>query len=104
MSNGESKIAIFKVRLCYGFAIALRALFLGILCLLIASRKLAMTHPLPPPQGRGNRGATKMHALCHCEHSQECVASNRVGILCLLIAALVALARNDPTERHCEHS
>ncbi|MDE7196853.1 MAG: hypothetical protein K2N69_07535, partial [Helicobacter sp.] len=31
MSNGESKIAIFKARLCYGFAIALRALFLGVL-------------------------------------------------------------------------
>ena len=37
MSNGESKIAIFKAALCCGFAIALRALFLGILCLLIAS-------------------------------------------------------------------
>ena len=31
MSNGESKIAIFKAALCYGFAIALRALFLEIL-------------------------------------------------------------------------
>ena len=30
MSNRESKIAIFKAALCYGFAIALRALFLGI--------------------------------------------------------------------------
>ena len=30
MSNGESKIAIFKAALCYGFAIVLRALFLGI--------------------------------------------------------------------------
>ena len=30
MSNGESKIAIFKARLRYGFAIALRALFLVI--------------------------------------------------------------------------
>ena len=29
MSNGESKIAIFKAALCCGFAIALRALFLG---------------------------------------------------------------------------
>ena len=45
MSNGESKIVIFKAALCYGFAIALRALFRvilcffvgGILCLLIAS-------------------------------------------------------------------
>ena len=31
VSNGESKIAIFKAALCCGFAIALRALFLGIL-------------------------------------------------------------------------
>ena len=31
MSNGESKIAESKAALCYGFAIALRALFLGIL-------------------------------------------------------------------------
>ncbi|MDE7195602.1 MAG: hypothetical protein K2N69_01120, partial [Helicobacter sp.] len=94
MSNGESKIAIFKAALCCGFAIALRALFLGILSYspspaegvrgwvvmlrrsrnilslrealaswqstvlgihgrLIASLALAMTHPLPPPQGRG---------------------------------------------------
>ena len=30
VSNGESKIAIFKAALCYGFAIALRALFLVI--------------------------------------------------------------------------
>ena len=30
MSNGKSKIAIFKAALCYGFAIALRALFLVI--------------------------------------------------------------------------
>ena len=30
MSNGESKIAIFKAALCCGFAIALRALFLVI--------------------------------------------------------------------------
>ena len=43
MSNGESKIAIFKAALCCGFAIALRALFLGILCSLIASLTLAMT-------------------------------------------------------------
>ena len=43
MSNGESKIAIFKAALCCGFAIALRALFLGILCLLIATLALAMT-------------------------------------------------------------
>ena len=43
MSNGESKIVESKAALCCGFAIALRALFLGILCLLIASLALAMT-------------------------------------------------------------
>ena len=32
MSNGELKIAESKAALCYGFAIALRALFLVILC------------------------------------------------------------------------
>ena len=31
MSNGDSKIAESKAALCCGFAIALRALFLGIL-------------------------------------------------------------------------
>ena len=41
MSNGESKIAISKAALCCGFAIALRALFLGIL------------YPLPCGGGRG---------------------------------------------------
>ncbi|MDE6044577.1 MAG: hypothetical protein K2F85_03545, partial [Helicobacter sp.] len=34
-SNGESKIAIFKARLCCGFAIALRALLLGIVCVFV---------------------------------------------------------------------
>ena len=43
MSNGESKIVESKAALCCGFAIALRALFLGILCSLIASLTLAMT-------------------------------------------------------------
>ena len=38
------EIAESKARLCYGFAIALRALFLGILCSLIASLALAMTN------------------------------------------------------------
>ena len=98
------EIAESKAALCCGFALALRALFVRDSVPVDGFASLAMTHPLPPPQGRGNRGATKTHALCHCEHSQECVASNRVGIPCLLIAALVALARNDPTERHCERS
>ncbi|MDE6045660.1 MAG: hypothetical protein K2F85_09140, partial [Helicobacter sp.] len=52
----------FKAALCYGFAIALRALFLGILlllcwgilCLLIASLALTMTQP--------NVIASKQHA------------------------------------------
>ena len=43
MSNGESKIAESKARLCYGFAMALHALFLGILYLLLASLTLATT-------------------------------------------------------------
>ena len=59
MSNGESKIAIFKAALCCGFAIALRALFLGIVCMLIASLALAMT------QKR------------HCGEQRASVASNR---------------------------
>ncbi|MDE7195633.1 MAG: hypothetical protein K2N69_01275, partial [Helicobacter sp.] len=42
-SNRESKITIFKAALCCGFAIALRALFLGILCSLIATLTLATT-------------------------------------------------------------
>ena len=35
MSNGESKIAESKAALCCGFAIALRALFLGIVCFVV---------------------------------------------------------------------
>ena len=35
MSNGESKIAESKARLCCGFAIALRALFRVILCFFV---------------------------------------------------------------------
>ncbi|MDE5816920.1 MAG: hypothetical protein K2H55_05410, partial [Helicobacter sp.] len=38
-SNGESKIAIFKAALCYGFAIALRALFLVIPIVIASVRK-----------------------------------------------------------------
>ena len=41
MSNGESKIAESKAALCCGFAIALRALFLGVL------------YPLPCGGGMG---------------------------------------------------
>ena len=40
MSNGESKIAIFKAALCCGFAIALRALFLGIVCFVVGDSVL----------------------------------------------------------------
>ena len=39
MSNGESKIAIFKAALCCGFAIALRALFLVIPIVIASVRK-----------------------------------------------------------------
>ncbi|MDE7196289.1 MAG: hypothetical protein K2N69_04660, partial [Helicobacter sp.] len=43
-----------KAALCCGFAIALRALFLGDSLLVDCfGQALAMTHPLPPPQGRG---------------------------------------------------
>ena len=48
MSNGESKIAISKAALCCGFAIALRALFLGIL-------------PYSPSLAEGGKG------VGHCE-------------------------------------
>ena len=69
MSNGESKSAIFKARLCCGFAIALRALFLGIL-------------PYSPSLAEGVRGWVVMLSVsetsCHCEHSLECAAINRV--------------------------
>ncbi|MDE7195615.1 MAG: hypothetical protein K2N69_01185, partial [Helicobacter sp.] len=75
MSNGESKIAESKAALCYGFAIALRALFLGILCWgilcrLIATLTLAMTRS-------SIRGATKAHALRHCEHTTYAYAFSR---------------------------
>ena len=62
MSNGKSKIAIFKAALCCGFAIALRALFLGIL-----------------------------RIYCHCERAQcASVAINRQGIPIRLIATRLA--------------
>ena len=43
MSNGESKIAIFKAALCCGFAIALRAFFIGDSMPLDCFASLAMT-------------------------------------------------------------
>ena len=52
MSNGESKIAIFKARLCYGFAIALRALLLGIL-----------------------------RFYCHCEAIAEAINGHRIPMI-----------------------
>ncbi|MDE7196006.1 MAG: hypothetical protein K2N69_03175 [Helicobacter sp.] len=52
MSNGESKIAIFKAALCCGFTIALRALFLGFL-------------PYFPSLAEGVRGVG-----CHIERSE----------------------------------
>ena len=69
MSNGESKIAIFNAALCHGFAIALRALFLGILS-------------YSPSLAEGVRGWVVMLSVsetsCHCEHSLECAAIKRL--------------------------
>ena len=48
-SNGESKIAESKAALCYGFAIALRALFRVILCSLIATLALLARNDPPMP-------------------------------------------------------
>ncbi|MDE7195767.1 MAG: hypothetical protein K2N69_01965, partial [Helicobacter sp.] len=64
MSNGESKIAIFKAALCCGFAIALRALFLGIL------------PPLPCGGGKG--------VGCHVEQSETslCLESQKILLIC----------------------
>ena len=72
MSNGESKIAIFKAALCYGFAIALRALFLGI--------------------QRCDFSCTPfVIASEHSERGQPTVCKARIiGILCLLIASAIA--------------
>ena len=72
MSNGESKIAIFKAALCYGFAIALRALFLGIL-------------PYSPSLAEGGRGWVVMlsaseTSLCEQAHWAS-AAINEQGIL-----------------------
>ena len=80
MSNGESKIAESKAALCCGFAIALRALFLGILCLLIASLTLAMT-----------QNSTYKNIHRHCEQAQRAsVAINKQRIPIRLIATRLA--------------
>ena len=70
MSNGESKIAIFKAALCYGFAIALRALFLEIL-------------PYSPSLAEGVRGWVVMLSVSETSLSviardASLVAINRV--------------------------
>ena len=67
MSNGESKIAESKAALCCGFAIALRALFLGIL-----------------------QEATylSLRASVRTRGNQPCAKLKSWGILCLLIASL----------------
>ena len=57
MSNGESKIVIFKAALCCGFAIALRALFLGILCFRESSYLSLRASPL------GERGKQPYRAF-----------------------------------------
>ena len=78
MSNGESKIAIFKAALCCGFAIALRALFLVI-------RRCDFS---------------RTPFVIASEHNvrawQPTVCKARImGILCLLIATLtLAMTRN----------
>ena len=86
MSNGESKIAESKVALCYGFAIALRALFLGIL-------------PYSPSLAEGVRGWVVMLRRSRNILSlrealalwQPTVCEARImGILCLLIASAIA--------------
>ncbi|MDE6045281.1 MAG: hypothetical protein K2F85_07185, partial [Helicobacter sp.] len=76
-----SKIAIFKAALCYGFAIALRALFLGILpyfpslaegvrgwvVMLRRSRNISKSsqHEILHLQSRFRM------TLCHCERAQR---------------------------------
>ena len=59
MSNGESKIAESKARLCYGFAIALRALFLGILCYGILCPLIATLAPLARNDTQNLEAASK---------------------------------------------
>ena len=86
MSNGESKIAIFKAALCCGFAIALRALFLGIL-------------PYSPSLAEGVRGwVVMLRRSRNILSLREALASWQstvyeakiMRILCLLIASAIA--------------
>ncbi|MDE7196068.1 MAG: hypothetical protein K2N69_03485 [Helicobacter sp.] len=64
-SNGESKIVESKAALCYGFAIALRALFLGILRRSIATPTLANDETQPTQscsqQRRANRASNRQN-------------------------------------------
>ena len=69
MSNGESKIVESKAALCYGFAIALRALFLGILCSLLATLTLAMTKIAYAKFSIVMLSASE--TLHHCERERE---------------------------------
>ena len=78
-SNGESKIVIFKAALCYGFAITLRALFLGILCPLIASLTLAMT-----------KNSACKNIYRHCSEQRASEAIERVGCSRRLLATRLA--------------
>ena len=91
MSNRESKIAESKARLCCGFAIALRALFLGIVCFVVGDSLLVDCFA----SARNDNRILKNPTICHCEHSQECEAINRHGIPTRSIATLMLLARND---------
>ena len=69
---------------------------------LIASLTLAMTHPLPPPQGRGKRRCDFSRTPCviASEHNvrawQSTVREAKImGILCLLIASLTLAMTQD---------
>ena len=63
MSNGESKIAVSKAALCCGFAIALRALFLGILCFVVGDSVPVDCFA----SARNDRNSTYKNFICHVE-------------------------------------
>ncbi|MDE7195663.1 MAG: hypothetical protein K2N69_01425 [Helicobacter sp.] len=104
MSNGESKIAIFKAALCCGFAIALRTLFLGILCRSIASLTLAMTHPLPPEhrEGEMEAGFSRTHCVIASEHSER--GNQRARNPDTVDCHEASASRNDTRTRHCSEA
>ena len=97
MSNRESKIVIFKAALCCGFAIALRALFLGILSyspslaegvwgwvvMLRRSRNISKTsqHEILHLQSRFRM------TLCHCERAARARQTTVLSVRRRLIAS-----------------